>query len=76
MSIIGPRHEYETRIIKALGLPNTTYNLTITMEAGGLARGSCEFYIFDEELASLETAITFKLDKESKERLLRKLDGD
>ena len=71
-----PQHKLEARIIKALGLPDTTFNLTITMEAGGITKGKCEFYIWDEMLGNFEKAITFNLDKESKERLLRKLDGN
>lgn len=70
------KQEYESKMIKALGLPNTTYSFQITMRVGELSKGSCEFYLDSDMLANIETAMTVNVDSQSKERLLRMLDGD
>jgi len=72
MVISDPGNEFEQRLIKAFGLPNSSFNIRIDFEVGSLPHGRCEFYITNEMYNKLLFMID---DDEECERLTRKLDG-
>lgn len=72
MTILCGNNDLQSEFIKRLGLPETTYELNIDMDAGGVAKCTCRFYMTEEDL---EYVMGKNRDAE-KERPLRRLDSD
>lgn len=64
--------DFQLKIVKALGMPETTFQWTISCEAGSLSRGSCEFYVTEEMMKRFQEA--YEEDAVKKGRLLRRMD--
>jgi len=77
MSTMSPRlDEFQLDLIKHLGLPESTFRLELTFEVGGLARGVCEFYIFDKDMRIVKALEKERLDNMKPERPKRRIDDD
>lgn len=59
----------ELEMIKALGLPETTYSLHMTFDVGEVNKGTCKFYITGEMMNRLMDS-----SEEVTKRLPRRMD--
>lgn len=66
---------FQLKLIKALGLPKTAYNLSIRFSANGLGECSCDFYLTSEMIKEIERLYTEEAEDKLKVRPLRKIDN-
>lgn len=63
-------------LIKRLGLPKSTYKLTMCFEAGSIATCKCEFYLTGENLKAVKEYEKKQLDEILNKRLTRRIDNE